>query len=137
MKAGVTYVVYGAASMAPMTLGTGGTTKGYTVYGANVNDLVGSAVSGAGDVNGDGFGDILLGAPSMVRNSGTTYVLYGAATNAVTPLTGIHLDSLASALGFVVTNIANPYYYTGVSVSGVGECPHIAKYCSVRKSPSV
>jgi hypothetical protein len=35
----------------------------YTVYGSDANAAFGSVVSGAGDVDGDGFDDVLVGSP--------------------------------------------------------------------------
>ncbi len=37
-------------------------TAGVTIFGADSNDTSGVSVSNAGDVNGDGFDDLLIGA---------------------------------------------------------------------------
>lgn len=56
-------------------------TKGFAIYGAAANDWSGWSVSSAGDVNHDGFADIIIGAyladPSSRTNAGTSYVIYG------------------------------------------------------------
>ena len=48
--------------------------------GAMESDYAGSAVAGAGDVNGDGLGDVLIGAPDNYaggHRAGTAYLLAG------------------------------------------------------------
>ncbi len=43
-------------------------------------DYAGSSVSNAGDINGDGFADIIIGSPGSNpngKNSGETYLIYG------------------------------------------------------------
>ena len=86
--AGESYVVYGGAS-AP---GTGGVfelsaldgASGFTLTGADERDESGRAVSSAGDVNGDGYDDLFIGAPLAEphgeRGAGEAYVVYGGAT---------------------------------------------------------
>ncbi|MBL8684690.1 MAG: FG-GAP repeat protein [Myxococcales bacterium] len=55
--------------------------------GVAANDQFGEAVSGAGDVNGDGFADIIVGAPLVRRNNrlgGIVSVVHGSATGIAT-----------------------------------------------------
>ena len=58
----------------------------------------GSAVAGAGDLNGDGFADVVVGAPTS--SSGWVFVYYGSATGIAgaspTTLFGLQLDDLDS-----------------------------------------
>ena len=87
-SSGETYIVYGGAS-APGTdgvldLSTLNSTNGFTLNGTDAGDRFGSSVSSAGDVNGDGYDDLIIGAiwadPNGDREAGETYVIYGGAT---------------------------------------------------------
>src|SRR5690349_9996249 len=45
------------------------------------NDVAGTSLAGAGDVNGDGFDDILIGAPAKgAADTGAAYVVLGGPT---------------------------------------------------------
>ena len=55
---------------------------GVTIFGANAGDLSGRSVTDAGDVNGDGYDDIVIGAESAegigeAENAGVSYLLFG------------------------------------------------------------
>ena len=49
-----------------------------TITGATINDDLGLSVSGAGDVNGDGYDDIIVGARYAAGVVGEAYVLHGS-----------------------------------------------------------
>ena len=57
--------------------------QGATVYGADAGDRSGISVSGAGDVNGDGFDDLIIGARygdaagNAKTYAGDSYILFG------------------------------------------------------------
>lgn len=57
------------------------TTPDIVIRGVESNDHLGFAVSPAGDVNGDGFDDIIIGAPDAYRSNpplaGSAYIFYG------------------------------------------------------------
>lgn len=79
--AGEAYLVYGSES----GIGLGGTldfasldgTNGTAIAAASTGDFVGRNVSGVGDVNGDGYDDIAVGASET--SAGTVYVIFGKA----------------------------------------------------------
>src|SRR5690242_14058941 len=56
--------------------------------GEQANDRFGASVAGAGDVNGDGYDDVIVGAPlndSAGSNSGRAYIFYGGPGADATP----------------------------------------------------
>ena len=56
-------------------------TNGFTLNGIDGRDASGYSVSSAGDVNGDGYDDLIIGAcgadQNEALNAGETYVVYG------------------------------------------------------------
>ena len=81
--AGAVYVVYGNPSLASVSLsalesGSGG----FVVHGTVANGHLGHSVASAGDVDGDGRNDILIGAPNVSINeqidNGVGYVVLGS-----------------------------------------------------------
>ena len=125
-NAGETYVVFGqmsgfAASLDPSTLNG---TNGFVINGIDVNDGSGISVSSAGDINGDGFDDILIGArggdPNGNSAAGESYVVFGQ-DDSVTPFgASLNLSALDGTNGFVINGIdANDF--SGSSVSAAGD----------------
>src|SRR6185503_13355342 len=58
-------------------------TQGFIVQGDAAGDYAGFSVSSAGDVNGDGFADLIVGAPrgdDGGSNAGEAYVVFGKTT---------------------------------------------------------
>ncbi len=119
--AGESYVVFGKASLpATIDLGSLGS-AGVTIFGADAGDNSGASVSSAGDVNGDGFGDLVIGAISSSGagnaepNAGETYVIFGKASLPTT----INLATLGSA-GITIFG-ADTFDFSGISVSNAGD----------------
>ena len=118
-NAGSSYVVYGKASgFGTIDLANLGT-SGFQINGAVANDFSGYAVSSAGDINGDGYGDLLIGAylagPSGRAEAGSSYVVYGKASGLGT----IDLANLGTS-GFQLNGaVANDR--SGISVSSAGD----------------
>jgi hypothetical protein len=53
--------------------------NGFIINGIDSRDRSGSSVSHLGDVNGDGFDDIIIGAPNFFT-AGESYVVFGRTT---------------------------------------------------------
>ncbi len=70
-------------------------TASWTYVGASVNAHVGASVAGAGDVNGDGLGDVLIGAPGDFAGQadrGAVHVFHGRAAGTPVLTLSVTLD---------------------------------------------
>ncbi len=66
-----------AGSTTPASVDLGAAAASETLTGANAGDKFGASVA-CGDVNGDGFGDIMAGAPQFSNATGRIYLVGGA-----------------------------------------------------------
>ena len=119
--AGKSYVIFGkkdstAIDLSAIASGTGG----FVINGENVNDISGFSTSSAGDINGDGLDDLIVGAyqadPNGKSNAGKSYVVFGK-----TDSTAINLSAIASGTGGFVINGENVDDISGNSVSTAGD----------------
>ena len=73
---GISYVIFGKGSgFVDVDLGDLSEDVGFKIIGEDALDTSGYSVSGAGDVNGDGYEDLLVGASSAEEGNETTYEL--------------------------------------------------------------
>ncbi len=97
------YVVYGGGSLTgTVDLATLGAGQGFKIVG-NGGEQAGETVAAAGDINGDGFGDLLVTAPGANGDAGAAYIIFGKAGLG----TQINLADIADGTGgFRITNQA-------------------------------
>src|SRR4029453_2599424 len=118
---GESYVVFGKANWAgtmSLDLATLDGTNGFRLVGIDAFDVTGKSVSSAGDVNGDGFADLIVGAPyAGATVEGESYVVFGKASWAGTP--SLDLANLDGTNGFRLTGI-DAADFGGFAVSPAG-----------------
>ena len=95
---GKTYVYFGGVSM--------NNVADFTITGEALGDRLGFSVSSAGDVNRDGYSDVITGAYGYSSNTGKAYVYFG----------GIIIDNGPDMI--ITGNNANDYFAGSVSDAG-------------------
>ncbi|MEO7356987.1 MAG: FG-GAP-like repeat-containing protein, partial [Ignavibacteria bacterium] len=111
---GRAYVYYGGAVM--------NNVADVTMTGEAVNNGFGRSVSAAGDVNGDGYPDVILGANEYSSSTGRAYIYYGgAAMNNVADVT-MTGEAPNNGFGFSVSEAGdvNNDGYADVNVGAYG-----------------
>jgi len=119
---GTSYVIFGSDKgfPSPLDLSSLENGSGVVINGVTANDYSGSSVSAAGDINGDGIDDLIIGAPYASPNgsySGASYVVFGSDQGLVSPL---NLSTLNGSNGFVINGVKQNDY-AGGSVSAAGD----------------
>ncbi len=114
---GETYLVYGGPNFdATLDLQDLDGTNGVIISGINEGDLSGRSVGNAGDVNGDGYDDIIIGAQGANDEAGESYVIFGGLNLPAT----IDLKTLDGTNGFTIAGV-EPGGLAGRSVSNAGD----------------
>ncbi len=123
---GAAYLVFGhAGAFANLTsAGLAAGTGGFAITGGDAGDSLGRAVSAAGDLNGDGFDDLIIGAPTgdaaanARTDAGDTYVVFGHAGSSGST---VNLADLAAGSGGFVIRGQNSGDQSGLSVQAAGD----------------
>lgn len=134
-KCGIAYVIFGRSKAANLTasytdidllpLTTAGSELGFAILGATSQDVNGWSVSGAGDVNGDGLADVIVGALNAHQLFGAAYVIFGRNKSVDLAASYANVDTLplqlaGSAVGFAV--LGSPAGSSlGSTVAGAGD----------------
>lgn len=122
-RSGESYVVFGSASGfgASLDLNTLNGSNGFVLNGIDMDDFSGLSVSTAGDVNGDGIEDIIIGAsggdPNSIVDAGESYVVFGSTTGFGS---SFNLNTLNGINGFVLNGI-DMSDGSGIVVSAAGD----------------
>ncbi len=119
IEAGESYIVFGKASgfAASLDLAALDGMNGFRLDGIDVVDFSGFSTASAGDVNGDGFADIIIGAPFSDSFAGESYVVFGKASGFAASL---DLATLDGTNGFRLDGI-DFFDYSGRSVASAGD----------------
>ena len=116
-NAGRSYVVFGkagagAVDLSAIAAGSGG----FAINGQGTSDQSGWSVASAGDVNGDGLSDLIVGAPRANTNAGQSYVVFGQ-----TGTGAVELSAIDAGTGGFSINGTNVTVHNGISVAGAGD----------------
>jgi hypothetical protein len=126
-KAGDSYVVFGKASgwgaaidLTDVAAGAGG----FVIHGQDAGDSSGFSVASAGDINGDGFADLIIGARygdaagNAKDGAGDSYVVFGKASGWGA---AIDLTTIAAGTGGFVIHGQDGADFSGGSVASAGD----------------
>eukprot|EP01032_Pedospumella_encystans_P039231 gene39231-biopygen22023 len=131
---GITFIIFGNGSGINLNQDlytfVSKPTTGFRIFPVSVGTQFGISISSAGDVNGDGRDDLIVGAwggdVGSLNDAGISYVIFGRkVTSTANAFTDIQLPDaeLDLAVGFrILGGFAN--LYSGYCVSGAGDVNH-------------
>ena len=143
-SAGASYVVFGGPNRSTALSANALGTAGFAINGANTTSIVndqnvvtyaysGFSVANAGDINGDGLSDLIIGAPqnpalgATVEASGKAYLVFGKTNSSTVNLSAVEQGSGGFVLYGALERIGNlgPIHYRsdtiGWSVATAGD----------------
>jgi hypothetical protein len=121
IDSGASYVVFGQTNGSIVELSAvGAGMGGFAINGVSATDFAGRFVSGAGDVNGDGLDDLIVGAlqddPNGLPQSGASFVVFGK-----TGSIAVELSDIEAGTGGFVINGASANDNSARAVSAAGD----------------
>jgi hypothetical protein len=132
-EAGITYVIYGGAFMFPTIFNLATGEHNVIIYGERENDNSGSALA-TGDINGDGYSDIVIGAYGVDtpggNNAGAAYVIFGDGDSTVFASQRYTPGGNLPNLRFRPQNAWVDYYNGGGGIISVAKIPSRPLYTS-------
>ncbi len=116
---GLAYVVFGhGGAQGDLNLTSLDGTNGFKIIGGSYGDQLGASVSIIGDIDGDGFDDLLIGATGVgAGDPGAAYVIFGRA-NGFAPV--INVSALDGTNGFALLGAVGSGQ-VGFAVSPAGD----------------
>jgi len=120
---GVVYVIYGGPTSGFKNIDTGSpalnpATTGFTITGKTAGDYLGYRASRAGDINNDGYDDIIIGAIGFSSSRGAAYVIYGGPISSNIDLSTTTLDPATTGFMIKGENTGDQF---GYSVNPAGD----------------
>jgi large repetitive protein len=136
LRVGQSYVVYGKANTTQINLtDVANNQGGFAIIGQGTADLTGYAVSAAGDVNGDGLADLMVGAygydaaSSLVVETGRTYIIFGSKGGPFAA--GTKVDNAGTSANDTLTSTGSQTLVGGSFSAGTGNDTFIANGADV------
>jgi len=112
---------FGNIDIATMVVGT----DGFTIFGVDAGDSAGRSVSSAGDINGDGVDDLIIGADfgrgpgNLTASVGEAIIVFGK-SGSFTNVDAAASDFVSSGIGFRIFG-GDSSDRLGVAVSSAGD----------------
>jgi hypothetical protein len=134
-SAGRSFVVYGKATTTNVALtDVNNNIGGFAIVGQGAQDLSGYSVGAAGDLNGDGLADLIVGAPGYDAahgsvQTGRSYIIFGSKTGAFAA--GSAVDNVGTSANDTLTSTGGQTLAGGSFSAGTGNDTFIASGADV------
>ncbi len=113
LAGGIRIVVEDSLAIYPITVDPLATSASWTAVGEAANDRFGASVATAGDVNADGYSDVVVGAYGNNTDTGKAYLYLGGAS-------GLATSASWTAVGEATSNFFGMSVATAGDVNGDG-----------------
>jgi len=134
VASGAAYIMFGRADGSLPAAEELDGTSGFAVFGKRINDRLGESVSSAGDVNGDGFDDVIIGAPGVEvfnfdgtfeSGAGEAYIIYGTNESFPDTISAWEIDGTNGCIirgNFTYDDLGESVSYAGdVNADGIDD----------------
>ena len=100
------YIIFGGSALDSVTLSSNLGSAGYIITGPSGSTTFGRSINSTGDVNRDGYSDIIIGNYQESKSIGSAYVIFGGAN-----LSNLTVSSMSSNQGFKISGLTNQSYF--------------------------